>query len=129
MDVSHEQNLRLTFRFKSLLTSSGPAGGPRKEIEISDVKYNIFQVVFGSPAAQLKVFTAAAAALIHEGVKPWTSFFRSSLVPPQIMMSYLYCGGTESLKTNVPDLLEVRTTSCTYYFASSFYDFFFFFTF
>lgn len=24
------------------------------------------------------------------------------------MMSYLYCGGTESLKTNVPDLLEVR---------------------
>lgn len=23
-------------------------------------------------------------------------------------MSYLYCGGTESLKTSVPDLLEVR---------------------
>lgn len=28
----------------------------------------------------------------------------------QMMMSYLYCGGTESLKTNVPDLLEVRNT-------------------
>ena len=28
----------------------------------------------------------------------------------QIMMSYLYCGGTESLKTNVSDLLEVRIT-------------------
>lgn len=26
-----------------------------------------------------------------------------------MMMSYLYCGGTESLKTNVKDLLEVRT--------------------
>lgn len=24
------------------------------------------------------------------------------------MMSYLYCGGTESLKKNVSDLLEVR---------------------
>lgn len=28
----------------------------------------------------------------------------------QMMMSYLYCGGTESLKNNVPDLLEVRNT-------------------
>lgn len=25
-----------------------------------------------------------------------------------MMMSYLYCGGTESLKKNVSDLLEVR---------------------
>lgn len=31
----------------------------------------------------------------------------------QIMMSYLYCGGTESLKTNVSDLLEVRITTDT----------------
>lgn len=29
----------------------------------------------------------------------------------QMMMSYLYCGGMESLKTNVPDLLEVRNTT------------------
>uniref|UniRef100_A0A674PFS6 Ankyrin repeat and BTB domain containing 2 n=1 Tax=Takifugu rubripes TaxID=31033 RepID=A0A674PFS6_TAKRU len=48
-------------RFKSLLASFGPDGNPKKEIEISDVKYNIFQM----------------------------------------MMSYLYCGGTESLKTNL----------------------------
>uniref|UniRef100_A0A8C5EQ62 Ankyrin repeat and BTB/POZ domain-containing protein 2 n=1 Tax=Gouania willdenowi TaxID=441366 RepID=A0A8C5EQ62_GOUWI len=53
--------------FKSLLAFSGPDGGSNKEVEIQDVKYNIFQM----------------------------------------MMSYLYCGGTESLKTNVPDLLEL----------------------
>lgn len=34
------------FRFKSLLASFGPDGNPKKEIEISDVKYNIFQVIF-----------------------------------------------------------------------------------
>lgn len=34
------------FRFKSLLASFGPDGNPKKEIEISDVKYNIFQVTF-----------------------------------------------------------------------------------
>lgn len=32
------------FRFKSLLASHGPDGSPNKQIEISDVKYNIFQV-------------------------------------------------------------------------------------
>lgn len=58
-------------RFKSLLASSGPDGSPNKEIEISDVKYNIFQM----------------------------------------MMSYLYCGGTESLKTDVPDLLELLSAA------------------
>ncbi|XP_003967412.2 ankyrin repeat and BTB/POZ domain-containing protein 2 [Takifugu rubripes] len=58
-------------RFKSLLASFGPDGNPKKEIEISDVKYNIFQM----------------------------------------MMSYLYCGGTESLKTNVPDLLELLSAA------------------
>uniref|UniRef100_A0A8C5EIQ6 BTB domain-containing protein n=1 Tax=Gouania willdenowi TaxID=441366 RepID=A0A8C5EIQ6_GOUWI len=47
--------------FKSLLAFSGPDGGSNKEVEIQDVKYNIFQM----------------------------------------MMSYLYCGGTESLKTNL----------------------------
>lgn len=31
-----------------------------------------------------------------------------------MMMSYLYCGGTESLKTNVSDLLEVRITKYTH---------------
>lgn len=34
------------FRFKSLLAPFGPDGNPKKEIEISDVKYNIFQVAF-----------------------------------------------------------------------------------
>lgn len=54
-----------------MLASSGPDGSPNKEIEISDVKYNIFQM----------------------------------------MMSYLYCGGTESLKTNVLDLLELLSAA------------------
>ncbi|MEQ2271011.1 Ankyrin repeat and BTB/POZ domain-containing protein 2 [Xenotaenia resolanae] len=58
-------------KFKSLLTSSGSNGSPRKEIEINDVKYHIFQM----------------------------------------MMSYLYCGGTESLKRNVSDLLELLSTA------------------
>uniref|UniRef100_A0A8C2INH1 Ankyrin repeat and BTB (POZ) domain containing 2b n=1 Tax=Cyprinus carpio TaxID=7962 RepID=A0A8C2INH1_CYPCA len=48
-------------RFKSLLALNGTdSTQPRKEIEISNIKYNIFQM----------------------------------------MMSYLYCGGTESLKMN-----------------------------
>uniref|UniRef100_A0A8C9WX43 Ankyrin repeat and BTB domain containing 2 n=1 Tax=Sander lucioperca TaxID=283035 RepID=A0A8C9WX43_SANLU len=58
-------------RFKSLLACSGPDGSPNKDIEISDIKYNIFQM----------------------------------------MMSYLYCGGTESLKTVVPDLLELLSAA------------------
>ncbi|XP_071401262.1 ankyrin repeat and BTB/POZ domain-containing protein 2 isoform X3 [Centroberyx affinis] len=58
-------------RFRSLLASSGPDGSPNKEVEISDIKYSIFQM----------------------------------------MMSYLYCGGTESLKTNVPDLLELLSAA------------------
>ncbi|KAM9376338.1 ankyrin repeat and BTB/POZ domain-containing protein 2 [Pholidichthys leucotaenia] len=58
-------------RFKCLLSSSGPDGNPAKEIKISDVKYNTFQM----------------------------------------MMSYLYCGGTESLKTNVPELLELLSAA------------------
>ncbi|CAB1323659.1 unnamed protein product [Coregonus sp. 'balchen'] len=59
-------------RFKSLLASSGPDG--TKDIEISDVKYNVFQM----------------------------------------MMSYLYCGGTESLKTNVSDLLELLSAASVF---------------
>ncbi|XP_040018274.2 ankyrin repeat and BTB/POZ domain-containing protein 2 [Gasterosteus aculeatus] len=58
-------------RFKSLLACCGPDGSPNKKIEISDIKYNIFQM----------------------------------------MMSYLYCGGTESLKTVVPDLLELMSAA------------------
>ncbi|XP_061577452.1 ankyrin repeat and BTB/POZ domain-containing protein 2 [Cololabis saira] len=58
-------------RFKSLLTSSGQDGSPNTEVEISDIKYNIFQMI----------------------------------------MSYLYCGGTESLKANVPDLLELLSAA------------------
>lgn len=34
------------FRFKALLAPFGPDGTPRKKIEISDVKYNVFQVKF-----------------------------------------------------------------------------------
>uniref|UniRef100_A0A672FYY7 BTB domain-containing protein n=1 Tax=Salarias fasciatus TaxID=181472 RepID=A0A672FYY7_SALFA len=33
------------------------------------------------------------------------------LFPWQMMMSYLYCGGTESLKTKVPDLLELLSAA------------------
>uniref|UniRef100_A0A4W4HKV8 Ankyrin repeat and BTB/POZ domain-containing protein 2 n=1 Tax=Electrophorus electricus TaxID=8005 RepID=A0A4W4HKV8_ELEEL len=59
-------------RFKSLLGSSSAAGSQHcKDIEISDVKYNVFQV----------------------------------------MMSYLYCGGTEPLKLAVPDLLELLSVA------------------
>ncbi|XP_016341764.1 ankyrin repeat and BTB/POZ domain-containing protein 2-like [Sinocyclocheilus anshuiensis] len=59
-------------RFKSLLALNGTdSTQPRKEIEISNVKYNIFQM----------------------------------------MMSYLYCGGTESLKMGVPELLELLTAA------------------
>lgn len=58
-------------RFKSLLASSGPDGSQNKEVEITDVKYSVFQM----------------------------------------MMSYLYCGGTESLKTNVSDLLELLSAA------------------
>lgn len=61
-------------RFRSLLASTSPDGSPNKEINISDVKYNTFQM----------------------------------------MMSYLYCGGTESLKTNVPDLLELLSAACLF---------------
>ncbi|XP_077372123.1 ankyrin repeat and BTB/POZ domain-containing protein 2 [Festucalex cinctus] len=32
----------------------------------------------------------------------------------QMMMSYLYCGGTESLKTRVPDLLELLSAACVF---------------
>uniref|UniRef100_A0A667XGR1 Ankyrin repeat and BTB domain containing 2 n=1 Tax=Myripristis murdjan TaxID=586833 RepID=A0A667XGR1_9TELE len=58
-------------RFKALLASSGLDGNPNKEIEISDIKYNVFQM----------------------------------------MMSYLYCGGTESLTNKVPDLLELLSAA------------------
>ncbi|CAL8375594.1 unnamed protein product [Arctogadus glacialis] len=61
-------------RFKSLLLSSGPDGNHGNCIEISDVKYSIFQ----------------------------------------IMMSYLYCGGTESLKTNVGSLLELLSAASVF---------------
>ncbi|XP_034032761.1 ankyrin repeat and BTB/POZ domain-containing protein 2 isoform X2 [Thalassophryne amazonica] len=62
-------------RFKSLLTTSGPDGSSKKEIEINDVKYNIFQM----------------------------------------MMSYLYCGGTEALHTNVPHLLQLLSAASMFH--------------
>ncbi|XP_035013048.1 ankyrin repeat and BTB/POZ domain-containing protein 2 isoform X2 [Hippoglossus stenolepis] len=62
-------------RFRSLLASSGSDGSPNKEVEIGDIKYNIFQM----------------------------------------MMSYLYCGGTESLRTNVPDLLELLSMASLFH--------------
>ncbi|KAM8861452.1 ankyrin repeat and BTB/POZ domain-containing protein 2 [Synchiropus picturatus] len=58
-------------RFKSLLSPTGSDKSSNKEVEISDVKYHVFQM----------------------------------------MMSYLYCGGTESLKTKVPDLLELMSAA------------------
>lgn len=108
------------FRFKSLLTSAGPGGGPRKEIEISDVKYSIFQVLCVSAVVRVEELSRATACrdtLSPTGTCAATSPARlliSSLVPPQMMMSYLYCGGTESLKTNVSDLLEVGITEHTW---------------
>ncbi|XP_061773574.1 ankyrin repeat and BTB/POZ domain-containing protein 2-like isoform X1 [Nerophis ophidion] len=58
-------------RFKNLLASSASDKSGAKLIEISDVKYSVFQM----------------------------------------MMSYLYCGGTESLKTRVSDLLELLSAA------------------
>ncbi|TRY56263.1 hypothetical protein DNTS_028379, partial [Danionella cerebrum] len=59
-------------RFKSLLALNGSENtAPRRDIEISNVKYNIFQM----------------------------------------MMSYLYCGGTESLKMGVSELLELLSAA------------------
>ncbi|XP_031421039.1 ankyrin repeat and BTB/POZ domain-containing protein 2 [Clupea harengus] len=58
-------------RFKSLLAQNGSDGSQSKDVEINDVKYNIFQM----------------------------------------MMSYLYCGGTEALKTNVSDVLELLSAA------------------
>ncbi|RXN02872.1 ankyrin repeat and BTB POZ domain-containing 2 [Labeo rohita] len=59
-------------KFKTLLALNGTdSTQPRKEIEISNVKYSIFQM----------------------------------------MMSYLYCGGTESVKMGVPDLLELLSAA------------------
>ncbi|XP_030646103.1 ankyrin repeat and BTB/POZ domain-containing protein 2 isoform X2 [Chanos chanos] len=57
-------------RFKSLLGSSC-SDNTQNNIEISDVKYNIFQM----------------------------------------MMSYLYCGGTESLKIGATDMLELLSVA------------------
>ncbi|KAG9281136.1 ankyrin repeat and BTB/POZ domain-containing protein 2 [Astyanax mexicanus] len=59
-------------RFKSILGSNSSGNSQHcNDIEISDVKYNTFQV----------------------------------------MMSYLYCGGSESLKLAVPDLLEMLSVA------------------
>lgn len=59
-------------RFKALLALNSSDSTPtRKDIEISNVKYNIFQM----------------------------------------MMSYLYCGGTESLKMGVSELLELLSAA------------------
>ncbi|KAM9495827.1 LOW QUALITY PROTEIN: ankyrin repeat and BTB/POZ domain-containing protein 2 [Clarias gariepinus] len=59
-------------RFKSLLGSSSTEGSQHcKQIEISEVKYNIFQV----------------------------------------MMSYLYSGGSETLNLTVPELLELLSVA------------------
>ncbi|KAK7117925.1 hypothetical protein R3I94_023216 [Phoxinus phoxinus] len=59
-------------RFKTLLALNGSdSSQPRKDIEISNIKYNIFQM----------------------------------------MMSYLYCGGAESLKMGVSELLELLSAA------------------
>lgn len=58
-------------KFRTLLAQKPSDGSQNKEVEISDVKYNIFQM----------------------------------------MMSYLYCGGTEVLKTSVSDVLELLSAA------------------
>ncbi|KAJ8343751.1 hypothetical protein SKAU_G00310800 [Synaphobranchus kaupii] len=60
-------------RFKALLGASGPDGSAQdcKSIEISDIKYSIFQM----------------------------------------MMSYLYCGGADSMKVAMPDVLELLSAA------------------
>lgn len=90
------------FRFKSLLASFSPDGKPKKEIEISDVKYNIFQVTF--------IFNEKKIAPVNPDKRNSPDLICEICALVQMMMSYLYCGGTESLKNNVPDLLEVGNT-------------------
>ncbi|XP_051976064.1 ankyrin repeat and BTB/POZ domain-containing protein 2-like [Xyrauchen texanus] len=59
-------------RFKFLLAQNGSDGSqPRKNIEINNIKYNVFKM----------------------------------------MMSYLYCGGTETLKMGVSELLELLSAA------------------
>uniref|UniRef100_A0A8C6UK42 Ankyrin repeat and BTB (POZ) domain containing 2b n=1 Tax=Neogobius melanostomus TaxID=47308 RepID=A0A8C6UK42_9GOBI len=41
-------------------------------------------------------------------------FYGHKVLLITMMMSYLYCGGTESLKTNVPDLLELLSAACLF---------------
>lgn len=86
-------------RFKTLLAPNGSdSSQPRKDIEISNIKYNIFQVwTLDEPVQQ------------HGVPRCYQELITISLFI-QMMMSYLYCGGTESLKMGVSELLEVRQT-------------------
>lgn len=64
------------------------------------MKYNIFQVTF--------IFNEKKTAPMNPDIINCPGLISEICALVQMMMSYLYCGGTESLKTNVPDLLEVR---------------------
>lgn len=66
------------------------------------MKYNIFQVTF--------IFKEKKTAPMNPDKIKSPDLISEICALVQMMMSYLYCGGMESLKTNVPDLLEVRNT-------------------
>ncbi|KFO19927.1 Ankyrin repeat and BTB/POZ domain-containing protein 2 [Fukomys damarensis] len=82
-------------RFKTLMTNkSEQDGDSSKTIEISDMKYHIFQGGYG-------------LVLIVHSIPSALCFATSS----QMMMQYLYYGGTESMEIPTADILELLSAA------------------
>lgn len=81
-------------RFKTLLANR-PCG-ENTCIEISNVKYHIFQVRH----LWMTLETTQSCSLLHK--------FTVCVLIWQLVMQYLYCGGTEALHIRNTDVMEVR---------------------